>query len=252
MLAFFKAVRHSLKYPWTILGAFLCSLMVAIIWSASITTVFPLVKIVMEGETAKTWVQNEIEDGDRIITSIHSEIETMESDLRQDPDSRYLQGELATKKKRLAAEQEALQWFQKIQPFVDRYAPDSPFQTLAYALAGLLTITFVKGILLVLGAILDARVSEKTVLDLRRIYYRKALEMDQRRIENMGASNMMTHLSYNMTMISSGLRMFYGKCLREPLKLVTSLAVAAYISLPLLVISLIIVPAGLYIIHSVS
>ena len=110
----------------------------------------------------------------------------------------------------------------------------------------------IKGVLLVIGAILDARVAEKTVLDLRRIYYRKALELDQRRIDRIGASNMMTHLSYNMLMISSGLRMFYGKCLREPLKMITSLAIAAWISFPLLLISLITVPAGLFLVHSIS
>lgn len=89
-------------------------------------------------------------------------------------------------------------------------------------------------------------------MDMRRTYYRKALEMDQRRIDAMGTSNMMTHLSHNMMMVSAGLQAFYGKMLREPLKMAACLIGAAWISLPLLVVSLIIVPLGAYVVHALS
>ena len=89
-------------------------------------------------------------------------------------------------------------------------------------------------------------------MDLRRIYYRKALELDQRRIERLGTSNMMTHLSSNMLMVSGGLQIFYGKTMREPLKMITCLIGAALISLPLLLISLIVVPAGAFLIQSIA
>ena len=251
MKPFFKAVGHSLRYRWTILCAFLCSLLIAVIWSASITTVFPIVKIVLEGETAITWVEHEIESGERNLLAVKNEILELENQYEETQDVR-LANKLDLKKDRIAGEEKSLQWYRDVQPYVQKYAPDSAFQTLVFALAWLLGVSFFKGILLVISAILDARVAEKTVYDLRRIYYRKALELDQRRIDCIGTSNMMTHLSYNMTMVSSGLRMFYGKCLREPLKMFTCLAFAAWISFPLLIISLIIVPAGAFLIHSVS
>lgn len=251
MKPFFRAVGHSLRYRWTIAGAFLCSLIIAVIWSASITTVFPIVKIVLEGETAITWVQHEIEDGERNLIAAKNEVIQLEADFKETNDYR-IANKIDLKKDRVAGEEASLAWFHKVQPYVEKYAPDSAFQTLVYALVWLLGVSIFKGILLVISAILDARVAEKTVFDLRRIYYRKALELDQRRIDIIGTSNMMTHLSYNMIMISSGLRMFYGKCLREPLKMITCLAIAAWISFPLLVISLVIVPAGAFLIHSVS
>ncbi len=251
MKPFFRAVKHSLRYRWTIAGAFACSLVIAVIWSASITTVFPIVKIVLEGETAITWVQHEIENGERNVERFRTEVNVLEQQLVQ-TDEPLLANKIDLKRDRLNGEIRSLQWYRELQPYVDRYAPSSAFQTLVVALIWLLSVSIFKGVLLVIGAILDARVSEKTVLDLRRIYYRKALELDQRRIDRIGTSAMMTHLSYNMTMISSGLRMFYGKCLREPLKMLTCLAVAAWISLPLLIISMFIVPAGAFLIHSVS
>ncbi len=243
-----------MRYRWAIAGALTCSLLIAVIWSASITTVFPIVKIVLEGETAETWVQHEIENGHANVAFVEQEIAELRAELESaDADGKIpLLNKLNLKNDRLVAEQKSLQWYQKTQPFLQKYAPKSAFQTLVVALAWLLGVTIIKGILLVIGAILDARVANRTVMDLRRIYYRKALELDQRRIDIIGTSNMMTHLSHNMIMISTALRMFYGKCIREPLKMVGCLAVAAWISLPLLLISLVIVPAGGFLIHSVS
>jgi ATP-binding cassette subfamily B protein/subfamily B ATP-binding cassette protein MsbA len=228
MKPFFRAVKHSLRYRWTIAGAFSCSLLIALIWSASITTVFPIVKIVLEGETAITWVEHEIENGERNIELLWDELAQLETQ-QQATNSVALLNKIDLKSDRLKGEIEALEWYKNAQPYVNRYAPNTAFRTLIYALVWLLGVSILKGVLLVVSAILDARVSERTVLDLRRIYYRKALELDQRRIDRIGTSAMMTHLSYNMTMISSALRMFYGKCLREPLKMVTCLCVAAWI-----------------------
>lgn len=251
MKPFFRAVAQSFRYKWSIMGAFTCSFLIAIIWSASITTVFPVVKIVLQDETAITWVAGAIESGETTIAKLETQHAADKAEFEKTQDYQLgVKVDLMTD--RIAAEQESLAWFQHVEPYVLKYAPKTAFETLVWALSWLLGVSFIKGILLIIGAILDARVAERTVLDMRRIHYRKALELDQRRIDSIGTSNMMTHLSYNMTMISSGLRMFYGKCFREPLKMISCLVVAALISTPLLLISLIIVPAGAFLIHSIS
>jgi len=251
MKPFLRAIKHSLKYKWSIAGAFLCSFLIAIIWSASITTVFPIVKIVLEDETAITWVDKSIQTGEVSLQALDDEIDELTAEFEQSNDP-IVSNRIELKQDRVHAETRTLEWFREVQPFVNKYAPTSPFQTLCYALVWLLVVSCIKGVLLVISAILDARVAERTVFDMRRIFYRKALELDQRRIDNIGTSNMMTQLSYNMMMISGGLRMFYGKCFREPLKMISCLVCAAMISTPLLLISLIIVPAGAILIHSVS
>ena len=251
MKPFLRAIKQSLKYKWSIAGAFLCSFLIAIIWSASITTVFPIVKIVLEDETAITWVDKSIRTAEVNLKTLDEEIVELSTELEQTNDP-IVSNRIELKRDRANAEKKSLEWFRSVQPYVDKYAPESPFQTLCYALGWLLIVSVLKGVLLVASAILDARVAERTVYDMRRIFYRKALELDQRRIDAIGTSNMMTQLSYNMMMISSGLRMFYGKCFREPLKMISCLTCAAMISTPLLLISLIIVPAGAFLIHSVS
>ena len=254
MKSFLKAIFLSFRYKWTIAAAILCSMLIASLWAASITTVFPVVKIVLEGETAQSWIATEIEQAETSRNAVVGEIEQMKKELvsASVEEGRTLNRKIDLRMDRLNAENSAIERFEYLQPIVAKYAPDSPFMTLVWAMVWLLATTILKGIVLVFSAILVARVANRTVMDLRRIYYRKALELDQRRIEKLGTSNMMVHLSSNMIMVSGGLQVFYGKSIREPLKMVTCLIGAALISLPLLLISLVVVPAGAFLIHSVA
>ncbi len=247
----------SLRYKWSILGAVVCAIMISFLWSFSISAILPVVQVVLKGETFHDWVDSEIENSKNSIAKLESEIADYKSNIADEStaeDERdRMKLRLYTSEDRLESENALLvRYDTKIKPYVTDWAPDDPFKTLVAAMGLLLVLTLFKGCFLVASAYLTARVASKTVMDLRRIYYRKALELDQRRIDRLGTSNMMTHLSHNMLMVSSGLKVFYGKCLREPLKMVTCLALAAYISLPLLLFSLIILPAGYFLVRNVS
>lgn len=254
MKPFFNAIRLSLRYKLAIVGALTCSLLIAVCWSASITTVFPVVKIVLEGQTAETWVEQEIKLADLNLATANTAIDDLQIkiDSADGKEKRVLTAAMQLKRNRANGEQKSLERYRSLQPWLEKYAPKSAFATLVWALAWLLGVTAVKGVLLVSGAIFDSHVAHGTVRDMRRMYYRRALAMDQQRIDQIGTANVMTDLTFNMQMISQGLRVFYGKCLREPLKMISCLACAAYISMPLLLLSLIVVPAGAYVIHSVS
>ena len=254
MKPFFSAVRLSLRYKLAIIGALACSMLIAVCWSASITTVFPVVKIVLEGQTAESWVEHEIELAKLNLTTADAAIEELKQKTKaaKNDEKRVLSAAMRLKESRAHGERKSLERYESIQPWLKAYAPKSAFATLLWALGWLLAVTALKGLLLVAGAIFDSRVAHGTVRDMRRIYYRKALELDQQRIDQIGTANVMTDLSFNMQMVAQGLRVFYGKCLREPLKMISCLVCAAYISLPLLMLSLVVVPAGAFVIHSVS
>ncbi len=257
MKPFFRAVWMSLRYKWSILGAVVCAIMISLLWSTSISAILPVVQVVLQGETFHDWIDDEIENSSTAIATLETEIaetktQLADSDLTEDERLRK-ELSLDIQKDRLQSEQALLtKYTESLKPLITRFTPDDPFETLVAAMSWLLVVTLLKGGFLVASAWLTARVASKTVMDLRRIYYRKALELDQLRIDRLGTSNMMTHLSHNMLMVNGGLKVFYGKCLREPLKMITCLAVAAYISLPLLLLSLVILPAGFFLVRSVS
>ena len=257
MKPFFRAVLMSLRYKWSILGAVGCAVMISVLWSTSISAILPVVQVVLQGETFHDWIDDEIESSTETVANLEKEIASEEVTLESgklDPDAHHrLELGLDIKRDRLTAETGLLRrYHETLKPFIVKYTPDDPFETLVIAMAWLLCVTILKGCFLVASAYLTARVASKTVMDLRRIYYRKALELDQMRIDRLGTSNMMTHLSHNMLMVTGALKVFYGKCLREPLKLFACLAMAAWISLPLLLLSLMILPAGYLMVRAVS
>ena len=247
----------SLRYKWSILGAVGCAVMISVLWSTSISAILPVVQVVLQGETFHDWIDDEIESSTETVANLEKEITSEEATLdsgKLDPDAHHrLELGLDIKRDRLTAENGLLRrYHETLKPMIEKYTPDDPFETLVVAMAWLLCVTVLKGCFLVVSAFLTARVASKTVMDLRRIYYRKALELDQMRIDRLGTSNMMTHLSHNMLMVTGALKVFYGKCLREPLKLFACLAMAAWISLPLLLLSLMILPAGYLMVRTVS
>ena len=79
MKPFFSAVRLSLRYKLAIIGALASSMLIAVCWSASITTVFPVVKIVLEGQTAETWVEHEIELAELNLTVANTAIDELQA-----------------------------------------------------------------------------------------------------------------------------------------------------------------------------
>ena len=254
MKAFLRAVYMSFRYKWTILGSIACSFLIAMLWGASISAVFPIVKVVLEGETTQIWVANEI----KRATDVQQQLTTEIDQLRQQQQATAveqqaeLQSQIHKKENRIATEQRTLEYYQWLQPHVEKYAPTTAYATLVWVMVGFLLATLVKCGLVILSAFLVARVAGKTGIDLQRIYFRKALELDQSTVERLGTSNMLTQLTANMTMVTGGLKMLYGKSLREPLKLITCLIGAALISWPLLLLSLFVVPVGAYLIYSIA
>ena len=254
MKHFSRALLLSLRYKWSILGAISCSMMVAILWGASITTILPVLETVLNGKNATDWVDAKIEHVNKASADYQHEIDELLTE-KMDAvgvDAVIIGKRIDARRKDVKASQQKAARYASFRPFVQTYTPQTPFGTLVASMIFLMAATALKGVFLVLSSVLVARIAHRTVMDMRRIYYRKALELDQIRIDRLGTTNMMTQLSHNMLMVGGGLIMFYGKTIREPLKMITCLAIAAWISWPLLLISLFVVPFGALAIQRVA
>jgi ATP-binding cassette, subfamily B, bacterial MsbA len=255
MKSFLPAIKLSLRYRWSIAGTILCSLIVALVSTATITTILPVVETVFDGKTLPAWVRDEINVYTQRIETLNSEVAAMkaESETSEDRSQKdLLRRKMDTHIARRQTAEASRLWYTERLPLVDQYAPSTPFGTLVAAMVWLGLCALLKGIFMITGALFVSRIANGTARDMRRIYYRKALEMDQARIDRLGTSNIMTHLSHNMMLISGGLSMLYGKSIREPMKMLACLAVAAWISLPLLLISLALVPLGAWLVHRLA
>ena len=251
---FLKAVRLSFRYKWTIIASVLNAIVIAVLWSATISSVYPFMEVVFEGKTLHTWFAESITAATAEADRLRGEIAGLRTEhVLADVERQVaISGQIAVREARIAAHEANREARLYYKQYIDRWGPTTPFGTLVAVVAFLIAATFVKGSCLVLSIILVARIAGGTVSDLRRIFFRNMLHMDQATIDRIGSTNLMTMLSHNIGLIQNGLSSLYGRSLIEPLKMVSCLIVAAAISWQLLLVTMFTVPFGMYLIYKLG
>ncbi len=79
---------------------------------------------------------------------------------------------------------------------------------------------------------------QRTALEIRTQLFRKSLRMDLEKFGEHGSGPLLTRLTHDIEHVADGLQTLLGRLIREPLKLVVCLGVAAYICWPLLLLIL--------------
>lgn len=153
---------------------------------------------------------------------------------------------------RLAAEESAAANVARLKPYIDRYLPSDPFQTLLWVLGLLVLGTVVKGLFVVGNTILAARLASLSAFDLRKLFYRNTLRMDLGTFTADGTGELMSRFTYDLENVADGLNSLFGKAVREPLKMLACFVGAAMICWRLLVLSMIVVPLAVFLIDRLA
>ena len=248
---FLKIVRMSLKYRWSVAASVLNALLIGVLWSVSITAVYPVLEVVFRGNTFDDWIDEEIRSYDDSILETDRKIAALQLPGALHPDAKEPAAlrPLQLQKDDYARSKNRLQ---RLHASIGHWLPQTPFRTMALMMALLLVLTIVKGICIVSQATLVARVAEGTVVDLRRKFYNSILRMDQIVIDRHGSAQVMSQLSHNINLVGGGLKNLYGQSVREPLKMLACLVAAAFVSSKLLLLSLLVTPIGLLAIRAVT
>jgi ATP-binding cassette subfamily B protein/subfamily B ATP-binding cassette protein MsbA len=255
MKNFYRAVRLGLRYRWTLVFASICSLMVAVLWGGNIGAVYPIVEVVFKGQSLDQWANEQIATSEKKSDELRGMIAQFEKqlDATNDPAQKTaLEKDIRRRQWELEAEQEAVVQTKKLQPWIERYMPRDPFQTLLLIIGLLLVGTLVKDVFLVAGSILAERIAQRATLDLRKEFYRRTLRMDLAAFNESANSDLLARFTNDLGSMTLGIQIFYGRAVREPLKMVVCLAGAAFICWRLLFLSLIVVPVALLLINSLA
>ena len=246
MKHFYKALKLSFRYKWTILASMINAIVIGVLWSASIATTYPFVEVVFAGKTIHTWLDDGLAQSQAESNRLQAEIDARRLELKTaDPKRQHaLNVEIKFHESSLLVQEKDRQFKLRLQPFINAWGPKTPFGTLLMVIGILILVTALKGFCLVLSVLLVTRIAGRTVVDMRQIFYRQLLQMDQRTIDQCGTTNLMTMLSHNVGLIQGGLQVIYGRSLIEPFKMISCLIAAALISWQLLVVSLLLVPLG--------
>ncbi len=244
---FARAVRMALRYRYSLIGAFLCSLTVALLWGGNIGTVYPFIEVVLRGDSPQKWCAEKIITADKKSAEIRAAIGDLQQQHLAAPadDKPRLLREIAYHDARLEAEQRALAMYRWLNPHVQRFLPHDPFHTLVLVIGFLLFGTLLKDLFLVVNSILISRLVQLTSLDLRNHFYRHTLDMDLASFGQQRTSGLLSRFTNDLGAVTSGIGTLFGDTMREPLKMVVCLIGAAMISWRLLLLSLVFCPLAL-------
>ncbi len=231
---FGRVLRISFRHVWSLAGILLTSGLIALLWGANIGTLLPMVEVVFSDDPAcdslPEFAAKKIADADQQIIDLDAQTASL-----QQQASVAQPGSLPGIKKQIEKNQEQRKaisdttyYVKKIQPLLDKYTPTGPFETLRLIVFVLIISTLVKLIALMCNMLMVQYVAERTAVDLRAIFYRKALRLDLDSFGENGSSDLTARLTNDIALVGAGVTVLLGRLVREPLKLIVCIGCAAY------------------------
>ncbi len=254
MKNFRRVLQMACRYRFTLLGAILSAVGVAVLWGGNIGAVYPFAKIVLEGKSIQNWVADEIDRSSKAVSDLGLEIQETQTRLAAAPrdEQPKLEARLHHLQTRLDDETLVHDSYVRAKPYLDRYLPNDAFQTLILVMVVTLIGTVLKGVLVIANNVLVARLSNLATFDLRKLFYRRTLRLDLATFNDEGSSDLMSRFTHDTANIGNGLETVFGKLILEPLKMIACLVGAALVCWRLLLLSLIVAPAAVLAIRWLS
>jgi ATP-binding cassette subfamily B protein/subfamily B ATP-binding cassette protein MsbA len=217
---FYRAVRQTFRFKGAIATTIVCAFLIGILWGGSIgTVVYAIVEISFENGTFTTWIDKQIEQ------------------LNNSPPNDVVQTGWfsdASKKATLVY----------LRPYVERYTPSTPFTTVVFLLAFMLIASTLRSICVVCQTIASAYIAQGGTLFIREEFFRKVIAYEVNFFNSSGVADTMSRFTNDMNGLASGFDILYGKLVREPVKMLVCLVLAAWISWQLLLFTLLLLPVA--------
>jgi ATP-binding cassette, subfamily B, bacterial MsbA len=252
MKNFARALKEAWRH-WPFLAAALCcSLGVAALWGANIAALFPIITTTLHGQPLQTWNQERLDQAQKDLTAHRAEISDLECRLPQAAnakDGQQLKIQIEMLQAQVKVDQASVFSAQRLKPFFDRFLPSKPFPTIVLIVVMVVLATALKQILMISNDLLVSYVSQSIVRDVRGRIFDKALALDRPGFNLQGISGFTAHISHTADMLARGITSFYGDAVTEPLRIVSCLCGAAWISWRLTLISLVFAPLAGYLVY---
>ena len=236
----------TLKYRWSLVGSFICSVLVAVLWSLNLGATYPFVEVVLKSKSLHEWVVEQDEASDKLIAERKKAIVDFETELikfkPEDAEARRIRNEIGVAQYDIKMQEAQAEGRAKMAPYIHKYAPKDPFATLAVLMGLMFLATLLRGIFLMGSMVSVARVGQRTMLDMQNDVFQNVLSMEASELGVRGTGDLIGRIRGETGAISNAIMTLYGKTVREPLKMFTCLAGAAWVNWRLLLFSLLICP----------
>ena len=243
---FLRALREAAK-SWPLLAAaLLCSAGVAALWGANIAALFPIIEVTLKGESLQSWNERRITDARARIAAGEHERTDLEASIAagglDEVAARKARSRIDTLTLTGRGDEAIVASAEKLGPWLERFLPSDPFQTVLVVVAFVVISTFLKHVLLLVGTLLVAWVAMNISRNIRLKVFDKALELDRAQFMRWGSAGFMAQVTGTSDMLASGITSVYGGAVTEPLKIIACLGGAFCISWRLTLACLMLAP----------
>jgi subfamily B ATP-binding cassette protein MsbA len=247
-----RAIRLGFKKPLRLIVSIVLAGLAAAGWGANIAAVWPVLQVVLQGQSMHDWSAKRIVDSEQKIATLTKQIDAWKLGVAPPQNPRRAPFDLKTLERERVSEQNALATTQKLHPYILRFMPEDPFRTVAMVMLAIVLVTVFKNLCGVASMMLTARITLDIVRDLRKDFFHTVLKTDIESFTRKGTSQLWTRFVQDIPYLSFALSGIYGRAISEPLKIAACLGLAAYLNWRLLVLSLIVTPVALVLISLLS
>ena len=262
MRNFLRALKYSWVFRQRLVVSILCALVAAALWGLNFTAVYPVLKILGQNKSLLEWVDQKI-DANQVeidrLTKLITEEKALLKEVEKWPDLPLRQrtehqksGEIATLESKLDSATTRLWRYQQAKNYVIIYLPADRFQTLACLMLIVVVGVALKGVFEFWQEYLVGSVMNRTLYNIRNRFYRNAIHQDLRQFQEGGSAEMMARFTNDMEVMGNGMKILYGRVIAEPLRALSCVILACWISWQLTLMFLILVPLALYIMTKAS
>jgi ATP-binding cassette, subfamily B, bacterial MsbA len=231
---FLRALRDAVKSWPFLLAAFFCSACVAGLWGANIAALFPVIEVTLNGESLQSWngrrlvdAQNRIDAGDQEASDLKA---SLAANTIADAAATKARSRIDTLALNRRGDEAVVYSARNLAPWLDRFLPKDPFQTVLMVVTLIVFSTFLKHVFMLAGTMMVGWVAMNISRDLRLRVFDKAIELDRAQFMRHGSAGFMSQLTHTTDMLAGGITAVYGGAVTEPLKIIACLAGAFCIS----------------------
>jgi ATP-binding cassette subfamily B protein/subfamily B ATP-binding cassette protein MsbA len=262
MKNFLRALRCSWPYRGRLAFSIICALFAAILWGLNFTAIYPLLKIIGSEKNLQDWADDSIKNTKKQINDLErrmAELQKSSDHLDRKPPGkahskakRDLAGSQAKVERNLDSARTELYRYEVAKKYIDACFPRNRFQTLVLVLGLVILGVALKGLFEFGQETLVGSVVNMSLFDLRNRFYRNAIHLDVSSFGENGTHELMARFTNDMEMLGQGTRTLFGKVVAEPLKALSCVVIACWISWQLTLMFLVLVPLALFVLTKVG
>jgi ATP-binding cassette subfamily B protein/subfamily B ATP-binding cassette protein MsbA len=261
MKNFLRALRYALPYRKRLILSIVCAVFAAILWGLNFTAIYPVLKLLTTGQSLQVWIDSSIAHQQDEIEKLQKEsdghersedkIKKQEDSREKDKQLRDIASKLSKVQSRLETARRTLYWSLLLRKYIT-LLPDDCFLTLVYVICLVILGVALKGVFEFLQESLVGSVVNLSLFDLRNRFYRNVIHLDVDQFGDQGTAELMARFTNDMEILGMGKKTLFGKVVAEPLRALSCVVVACFISWQLTFMFLILVPIALFVLTKVG